>query len=1028
MKRKLDILAAEAPEPAARRLWKTGWQGLVAGICFAWTALAAAQTGAPAPAPSPMLSNIKQIWDVAGEAAKQPQRIKTEVVIYYFDADWNCAWGECLGKLTYLPIADSPMPLKAGQRVAIDGLVLPSNVRFLWDKTRVQVLEEGVLPQALEISDLSSQSADLAGHIVSMQGLIERLKMVDQMHVQINFLSGTAPVWANVLTATNDLPLPFKEGDYVRVQGVYVPKFNRDGSLAESVFWVAQRADVEVTGSLSKDPRFALPATPVEKISDGLPGNQMIRVEGIVRSHEPGKRVTLWDDTGQVSVQSDQLQPLQFGDRVEAIGFPYVLGVQQCLRNALYRVVEEATQTNPAAITVSPSEPIRLAARIQYLSTDAVSRHPAVKLRGVLMWSHHDTPFVYVQDASGGIRVVNPGWPDAQFAPGTIVTVRGNVAQGDYVPVVTNAVISRVGWRGFDQPQPVSLEQALTGVEDGRWVEMRGFVRKVTQVAGLTHLELSTSSGEFQAWTPTSPAVDSLPGTIVRIDGVCSASANGRRQLTGIQLWAPDPIFIKIDEQETADLFATGVRPLENLKRFNSQNELNQRVKTVGTVVLHQPGRYLYLQDGPDSVFALSRQADPLRPGDRVEVVGFPGNERGKFLLREAVFRRLAGGAEPAPVPLPAVDAVNVNLGGLLAKAEGVLLNTVQKDDDVRLLIRSGGATFEAGLESVDNVTAEKFHALPIGIRLALTGVYEVQNDEYGRPDSFLLQLRSWDDVRILAQPPWWTLSRLLALLVGVIVVFVISLIWGILNSRNNLLLRQAQAELQTVNRELESFSYSVSHDLRSPLRAIDGFSQVVLEDNAGQINAEGRNYLERIRAASQRMGHLIDDLLQLSRHTRSEMHRTQVDLSALAHAQADALLKEEPGRCVEFVIAPDLVADADASLLQVVLENLLGNAWKFTGKQAAPKIEFGCTTRDGAPAYFVRDNGAGFDTAYAHKLFGAFQRLHTTDDFPGTGIGLASVQRIIHRHGGRVWAEGEAGHGATFYFTLPTEPKKHER
>ena len=160
MKRKLDILAAEAPEPAARRLWKTGWQGLVAGICFAWTALAAAQTGAPAPAPSPMLSNIKQIWDVAGEAAKQPQRIKTEVVIYYFDADWNCAWGECLGKLTYLPIADSPMPLKAGQRVAIDGLVLPSNVRFLWDKTRVQVLEEGVLPQALEISDLSSQSAE----------------------------------------------------------------------------------------------------------------------------------------------------------------------------------------------------------------------------------------------------------------------------------------------------------------------------------------------------------------------------------------------------------------------------------------------------------------------------------------------------------------------------------------------------------------------------------------------------------------------------------------------------------------------------------------------------------------------------------------------------------------------------------------------------------------------------------------------------------------------------------------------------
>ena len=225
---------------------------------------------------------------------------------------------------------------------------------------------------------------------------------------------------------------------------------------------------------------------------------------------------------------------------------------------------------------------------------------------------------------------------------------------------------------------------------------------------------------------------------------------------------------------------------------------------------------------------------------------------------------------------------------------------------------------------------------------------------------------------------------------------------------------------LETANKELEAFSYSVSHDLRSPLRAIDGFSRIVLEDYANRLDAEGRNYLERIRAASQRMGHLIDDLLQLSRHTRSEMHRTQVDLSTLARALAEELQKTEPERRVEFVITPNLVANADASLLRVVLENLLGNAWKFTGKQAAPKIEFGRTTREGAPAYFVRDNGAGFDMTYAHKLFGAFQRLHTTDDFPGTGIGLASVQRIIHRHGGRLWAEAEINRGATFYFSLP--------
>jgi light-regulated signal transduction histidine kinase (bacteriophytochrome) len=179
------------------------------------------------------------------------------------------------------------------------------------------------------------------------------------------------------------------------------------------------------------------------------------------------------------------------------------------------------------------------------------------------------------------------------------------------------------------------------------------------------------------------------------------------------------------------------------------------------------------------------------------------------------------------------------------------------------------------------------------------------------------------------------------------------------------------------------------------------------------------------VRAATQRMGHLIDDLLQLSRLTRIEMHRTPVDLSALARAVADELQKTEPARCVEFVIEPELVVNADAGLMRAALENLLGNAWKFTGKQSTAKIEFGLTTRDEVPAYFVRDNGAGFNMKYADKLFGAFQRLHSSADFPGTGIGLATVQRIIHQHGGLVWAEGEAGHGATFYFSLPQPIQK---
>jgi signal transduction histidine kinase len=1007
-------------QPSIQRKPAIGF-GAVAAVLAALVVTVAAQTAAPAP--PLVLTNIQQIWDVTGKAAQQPQRIQTDVLIYYFDADWRVVFGECRGRLTFIPIADCPTPLKPGQRVVIDGLVIPARQSFLWDQTKIQVLAENALPHAVEVSDLSLQATNVNGRLISIPALIEHIKFPTPDHVEMNVLSGTTPAIVFIPTDTN-VPLPFKEGNFVQLTGVYLPKSNRDGALIESVLWIARCEDVQVTGKLGAGPSFDRPITAIEKILDGsLSENEMIRVMGTVRNQEPGKSVTLWDDTGQVTVQSAQTQPLQFGDRVEAVGFPDVAGVQACLRNALYHVLDKTAPTNPAAIP--PAELIPLAVQIQHLGAKDVARHPAVNLRAVLMWSHPDTPFVYVQDASGGIRVVNPAWLDANVAPGAIVTIRGNVAAGDYVPVVTNAVIRRVGWCGFDPPRPVSLDQAMTGVDDGSWIELRGFVRNVTQAGGLTHLELTTSRGEFQAWTPTFPAADSLPNSIVRVAGVCSAIANDRRQLSSIQLWVPDPFFIKIEQPGTTNLFAANLRSLGDLRRFGFQNELNERVRTIGTVVLQQPGRYLYLQNGRDTAFALSRQADRLHPGDRVEVIGFPGHERGKFLLREAIFRRLGGGASPAPLSLPVDNAVNVDLDGMLAKAEGVLLNVVQKEDHVRLLIRNGGFTFEAGMESVDSATAQQFRNLPPGCRLALTGVYEVQNDEYDRPNWFLLQLRSWDDVRILARPPWWTLPRLLTLLAVVVAVFALSVVWGIMIVRKNRLLGQTRDELQIANKELEAFSYSVSHDLRAPLRAIDGFSRIVLEDNTGQLDTEGRNNLGRVRAASQRMGRLIDDLLLLSRLSRSEMRRTRVDLSALARTLAEDLQKQQPDRRVEFVIEPGLTANADAGLIRVVLENLLGNAWKFTGKRDQAKIEFGRTTHEGAPAFFVRDNGVGFDMTYADKLFGAFQRLHSTADFPGTGIGLATVQRIIHRHGGRVWAESKSGQGATFYFTLSTELEK---
>lgn len=224
--------------------------------------------------------------------------------------------------------------------------------------------------------------------------------------------------------------------------------------------------------------------------------------------------------------------------------------------------------------------------------------------------------------------------------------------------------------------------------------------------------------------------------------------------------------------------------------------------------------------------------------------------------------------------------------------------------------------------------------------------------------------------------------------------------------------------ELQLKNEELESFSYSVAHDLRAPLRGIDGFSLALLEDCGDQLDDDGRKYLQYVRDSAQQMARLIDDLLALSRVTRGELNRGETHVSSLARSIVSRLQRENPDRKVDVVVADGIVADCDDRLLTIVLENLIGNAWKFTSKRHDARIEVGMMDDD-PRTYFVRDNGAGFDMSYASKLFGVFQRLHSATDFEGTGIGLATVQRIIRRHGGRIWAQGQVGHGAAFYFTL---------
>jgi len=245
---------------------------------------------------------------------------------------------------------------------------------------------------------------------------------------------------------------------------------------------------------------------------------------------------------------------------------------------------------------------------------------------------------------------------------------------------------------------------------------------------------------------------------------------------------------------------------------------------------------------------------------------------------------------------------------------------------------------------------------------------------------------------------------------------------------RENELLHQhlhaRTCELEAANKELETFSYSVSHDLRAPLRAIDGFTEMLIEELAVPANSKSHHFADTVRANVIRMNALIDDLLRLARTTRAEMHPTPVDLSAVAREISRKLHATDENRKADWIIAPGIMVQGDPGLIRVAMENLLSNAWKYTARTNRARIEFGCDPQDdGTPAYYVRDNGAGFDMQYASRLFSPFQRLHAEQDFPGTGVGLATVQRIIQKHGGRIWPKAAPDQGATFYFTLSSPP-----
>jgi two-component system, cell cycle sensor histidine kinase and response regulator CckA len=960
----------------------------------------------------------------------QPQHVRFEFVVRYFDPEWGLLWAESEGKISFISRGIRNLSLKAGQRILADGMMSTAE-GLSFEKAKISVLAENEPPAETPPLKSIESVADKEPHLAVLEGCFNRQTEVGPDHLMFEMTVGNQVVYSRILLheATPELQL---ENAYVRARGVLVPSLDRTEKVSGWALWIAQPQDVKVLGLLQSDPQFNLPVTPIEALPK-VSADTRVRVEGKVRSQEPGRSLTLRDGTGQVEILTGQTFPLSTGERVEAIGFPQIRGTEWTLRNGLYRAQPSGGARETATPPGEAVAQLRLAEQILDLGTDQAARGHPVRLFGVVTWSDPKANFFFLQDASGGICITID--PTRFEAPpqGDSAMVNGLTSVGEFAPQVRATELEVNGALDLPKAKIVTLEQAMAGVEEGQWIELSGYLRQVSYDGHWTRLEVTASAGEFTAFLPPTGKLASLQGAVVRLRGVSNAMANERRQLVGVRLWVPSSEYVQVEEAASANPFAVPVRSIASLRQFSTLLTLSRRTRVAGVVLHHAPGRYAFIQDGTECLQILSRDLAPLAPGDRIEAVGFPGREGSRVVLREAVYRRLAAGAELAPTLLERPENLDPAFDGHLVRVAGMLLDITTRLKESQLTIQTGQAVFEALLDR-NNAVLERERWLP-GTQLALTGIYQIEFDEYGHARAYKIQLRSPRDIRVLQPASWWTSERAWAA-AGVLTVLVLLGIGWVVTLRRRVRQQTEQiraqvqketrleAELQRSSR-LESLGIlagGIAHDFNNVLTVIMGNLALAKLDSS-DLRVVGR----WLSAAEQGVMRARDLTLQLLTFAKGgDPVRKAVVLSEIVREAAEFALHGSKALC-EFRFADDLwPADVDKGQIGQVVQNIVINALQAMPDGGIIRINLhnvdvaaGFWPGLGAGRFLklsIADNGQGIDPEHLPRIFDPY----FTTKQQGSGLGLATVYSIVNKHLGRIEVHSTVGEGTTFDVWLP--------
>ena len=937
-------------------------------------------------------------------------------------------WVENNGKPDFIPPGDVPLPIKSGQRARFEGEIVPAQGLSL-KGARLTLLPPESKIRPLETKGAVADNAWFHNRLVSMEVIVDRQSEPDSHHLLLEASAEEHHVVMRVLVDPKE-QRPQLEGALVSATGIYAGVTNFSGQLTSISLWVPRLGNLKVLNWLNRDPRFDRPAIAIDEIPR-QPNGTPVKVVGTVHSFDSANStLMLRDATGQVQVSTAQTNKIGSGVELEAIGNCESSGVLWRLRNAIVRVHPKPSAPGdepPLGLTTT----LRLADQVLALKPDEANRGISVQIFGVATWVDPAGNSLFVQDVSRGVEVrIPPG----QHCPATLpysVSIKGHTAQGPFAPLV---ISSEVLWHdplGAPEARSVTLEQLMTGGEHGRWVEVYAYLRNVSHSAGSIRLDLTASTGEFTAELPPDAEVAALQGAILEVQGVCSVVPDSRRKLVAIKLLVPSASCIRVVRPAQKDPFSVEENSVASLREFTPANSFLRRIRTSGTVLLHSPGRFIALQQGTEALLVLCRERVRLEPGDRIEVVGIPGREGPRLVLRDASCRRTQQGTQPSPLVLSGSLTHDGAIDGHLVSLNATIISIQQRTQETSFTLQSENRLFEATLVTPPSQESPA----QIGSLVAVTGVYRTKYDEYLQPIDFTILLRSAADLNVLKPPPLWTVGKALAVAAVLLVLVVAVISWVVVLrhrvQRQTILIReqfesqaQLEAELQRTAR-IESLGFlagGIAHDFNNLLTVVLGNISLALTESK-VVEAAG-DVLQDAKLGALRARDLTQKLLTFAKG--GDPFRTTVQLSDLIK---ETLIFALHGSKVNSNVSapPDLWnVDADRTQIGQVIQNLAINAIQAMPTGGVIRVVLENTvvaekTVGGlAPGKYVlltvADTGGGIAPELLPKVFDPYFTTKTL----GSGLGLATAYSIVKKHLGHIEVQSSIGVGTTFRVWLP--------